>query len=256
MKKIWMLAAAVGMTACASPAAFAQQGGATLDVRGTISATLRGVEREWVTISGDVRGEPIGSAFWGVQGAGEMPDLAEAMASMGGQMSEAERAQMEAMASMMADGNGPMAGMLGQMGGGTAAGGTGRVDLTISGHDPASPNILFEQVLVIVVEDIDQDQAAALKGRTVPARVMFYDEYTSGTMADVFYVAGDGVGDASVVFDALELQSGGGQATGSFSASMCRMEAARMMEGPDLDNCLAVEGRFDTTLDEETSSGS
>lgn len=251
-----MLAAAVAMAVCATPAAFAQQGGVNLDVRGTINATLRGVEREWVTVSGDVRGEPIGSAFWGVQGHGEMPDFAEAMASMGGELSEADRARMEAMSRMMADADGPMAAMLGQMGGGPAAGGTGRVNLTIGGHDPASPNILFEQVLVITVEDLDRDQTAALKGRALPARIMFSDEYTSGTMADVLYVAGDGVGNASVVFEELELQPGGGKAAGSFTASICRMEAARMMEGPDRNNCLPVEGRFETALDEETPSGS
>jgi len=34
---------------------------------------------------------------------------------------------------------------------------------------------------------------------------------------------------------------------------MCRMDMRKLMDGPDMSDCIAAQGRFDTALGEESS---
>jgi len=83
------------------------------------------------------------------------------------------------------------------------------------------------------------------------ADITYVLEASGSFIPAVFYTSSDGGGEASVTFERLDLDAGVGHATGSFQGTLCRMEGARLMDGPDLSDCLPAEGRFDTALQEE-----
>lgn len=222
-------------------------GPVTMDVLGTISAKLDGEDREWLTIAGQLNGEDGASANWQCIEM-SIPSFADGVGAVGGVLSDEERAQLGMLDDMFSGGN-PMAEMMEQITGQPVGGGE-HINLTISGHDPASPNILTEQVLAL---DVFLTSAEPPLGVPIPADISYFVESSGGFIPAVFYFSGEDDAEASVTFDQLDLTPGGGHASGSFRASLCRMEGARLMDGADLSDCMPVEGRFDTALIEEAA---
>lgn len=218
---------------------------ATMEVLGRVNASLGGEEREWLTIAGDIRGQHAASAnFQRIEIS--IPGFADTFGAMADALSEEERAQLGMLDQMLRENN-PMAAIMEELTGQPVSG-TDQINLTISGHDPASPNILTEQVLAL---DIHLTSAQPPPGSPIPAEITYVVESSGSFIPAVFYTSGDGGAEASVTFDRLELAAEGGHASGSFSGTICRMEGARLMDGPDMSDCMPVEGRFDTALFEE-----
>ncbi len=233
--------------AAAPPAA--ASGGATLEVLGTLTATLDGTEREWLTLRGEIRGEEGATAHWR-QTEIEIPGFAATMGSMLDQLPAEERARIEAQLGAldgMMRGEGQVAEALDGLSG-TRGGVHRHLDLIIGGHDPESPNILTDGTLTL---EVALPNDPVVPGTTLPVEVIYVVE--GGSMIPrLFYVSGEDGSEARVTFDRLELEPGGGHAAGRFSATLCRMESARLMEGADLSDCIPAEGMFDTALGEDT----
>ncbi|MCC5986556.1 MAG: hypothetical protein JJT95_02665 [Pararhodobacter sp.] len=227
----------------ASPTA--DDGPATMEVLGRVNARLGNDEREWVTIAGEIRGQHAASAnFQRIEIS--MPGFADTFGAMAGVLSEEEQEQLGMLDQLFTENN-PMAAIMEELTG-QRIDGSDQISLTISGHDPTSPNILTEQVLAL---DVHLTSAQPPLGRPIPAEVTYVLEASGGFIPAVFYTSGEGGAEASVSFDRLELGPDGAHATGSFHATICRMEGARLMDGADMSDCMPVEGSFDTALVEE-----
>ncbi|MCC5969984.1 MAG: hypothetical protein JJU15_08535 [Pararhodobacter sp.] len=229
------LFAAALVIAPAAPGSAQDSGSVTMTVMGALTATLDGDAREWVTISGEMRGETGASANW-QRIEISVPTFGDTLGAMAGQLSEEERAQVQALDQLM--------GQVTER----AMGGFQSINLTISGHDPASPNILTDQVLAL---DVHLNSADIAPGTTMDADITYVVDGSGGFIPRLFYTSSDTDTQASVTFDRLDLTPGGGHAEGSFSAELCKMEGANLISGPDLSDCIHVEGRFDTALVEE-----
>ena len=223
----------------------AAEGPATMDVLGRLNATLGGEEREWLTLAGEIRGQQGASAnFQRIEFS--VPSFSDTFGAISDELSDEEREQL-GMLDDLFGGDNPMAGIVEQLTG-QPAGGTGHINLDISGHDPASSNILTEQVLSLDVYLYSDEPPL---GEPMQADITYVLEASGSFIPAVFYTSSDGGGEASVTFERLDLDAGVGHATGSFQGTLCRMEGARLMDGPDLSDCLPAEGRFDTALQEE-----
>ena len=224
-------------------------GGATLEVLGSVTGTVGGTDREWLTLQGEIRGEDGATAFWRRTEIA-IPSFGDTLGGMIDALPEAERAEIEAQVQaldQLTRGDGTVADVLGQISG-TRGGGHSFTDLTIGGHDPDSPNILTDGTLTLELTLPDGPVAA---GTTLPATVTYVVEGGS-LIPQLFYVSGEDGREGSVTFDRLEIAPGGGHAIGRFEATLCRMEAARLMAGPDLSDCIPAVGVFDTALGEDT----
>jgi len=221
-----------------------------------------GEQREWKTISGEIDGEPIHSASWDHKAAdnklsdmGQM--MSELMGNLGMEMGPEEQKQMQAMESLFSNSpamqdmmgkNGSMADTMQQLFGG--GGGAEPITLNITGHDPGSRNILTEHVLSIHV-DLERDPKAksvSVPDAPVAANIAYYQEHSGKAMPEVFYVSAGTDPAPTVTFDTLELDEEGGEASGSFEASLCRLKSDQLTQGPDLSTCMPVTGTFETTL--------
>ncbi|MCC5972782.1 MAG: hypothetical protein JJT81_01895 [Rubellimicrobium sp.] len=228
-----------------SEAVEAEEGPITMDVLGQVTATLDGQEREWLTIAGRIRGRDVASANW-QRIEFSVPGFAETFGDIADDLTDEERAQLDMLDGFFSDNN-PLAGIVEELTG-EPAGTPDDVSLTISGHDPESSNILTEQVLSL---DIYLTTVTPPLGVPLPVDVTFFVEASDSFIPAVFYVSGEDGTEASVTFEALDLTPGGGHARGTFQATLCRMEGARLMDGADLSDCMPVEGSFDTALIEE-----
>ena len=219
------------------PVADSGSGSATMEVLGDVVATLDGEEREWLTIAGRIRGQDVVSATW-ERYTIPIPTFADTLAlgDFAERLPEEERAQVDRLDDL-----------LGQMTG-QRRGGPEHFNLTISGFDPTSPNILTEQVLTL---DIHLATAEPPLGRPLPVDITYIVEGSGRMIPTLFYISGEGGHYANVTFDRLVLDADDGHASGRFAGTLCRMEGARLMEGADLSDCMTVEGRFDTALVEE-----
>lgn len=231
----------------------ADSGSVTMEVLGMVSAIFDGEAREWLTITGDFEGQKLASAYWkhisfDISGGADIG--AQFLALAGEQVTEEERRQIEQLGSLL-EGQNPMAEIFGQMTGVPGLGGGGMVAISIVGHNPSSPNILKEELLSLDITLDGGSDPATLTGQAHAADIMYVVENPSGYVPDIFYVSGEDGHPAQVVFERLELEPGGGHAAGHFEGSLCRMESARLWEGPNLSDCILVEGNFHTTLVEE-----
>lgn len=222
-------------------------GPVTMTVLGSVKGTLDGQAREWVTISGDIHHEASSSASW-QRTSISIPGFADTFGSMLGAISDEDQAQLETLDQMFS-GENSLADLIGQMTG-EAVGGQDFINLTISGHDPDSPNILTERVLSL---DVTLDSMDAPLGVPVSADISYYVDASGGFIPKLFYISGEGGAQASVTFTQLDLGPDGGHAKGSFKGTLCRMEGARLMDGPDLSDCMQADGQFDTSLLEAAS---
>lgn len=220
-----------------------------LNELGTISGTLDGKAREWVTVSGQFQGEVMNSATW-QRISFSMPDFGQIMESMAGMLTPEQRAQLGMLQNMDMENN-PMAGMLGQMMGQEATP-SESIQITIGGHDPDSPNVMTSQAIVLTVDLDSLDDAT---GRALPAELTYVVEASASGMPQVLYVSDD-ESNTSVTFDQLDIEPGGGHARGRFTGFMCRVDMRNLMAGPDLTDCMDAEGQFDTKLGEDEAFSS
>lgn len=222
----------------------ADDGPVTMTVLGSVTGILDGEAREWVTISGEINHEASSSANWRRTRI-SVPGFADTFGSMMGEMTGEDQAQLETLDQMFSGENG-LADLIGQMTG-EAVGGQEFLSVSISGHDPASPNILTERVLSLEISFNSMDAPLDVP---VPAEISYFVDASGGFIPKLFYVSGDGGPEAHVTFTQLDLGPKGGHAQGSFKGTLCRMEGARLLDGPDLSACIDVEGQFDTELAE------
>src|SRR5699024_7397606 len=134
-------------------------------------------------------------------------------------MSDEQRRQMEQMGMMLEGEDNPLAGVFGQMADVPGLGDDGTVTVAISGHRPDSPDVRTDQVLGIDLLLEDVSDPAALTGKRMPAEVYYIPEGSGGMAPDVLYVSGEGGGMGAVTLDRLEIDEGGGHASGHFEAS-------------------------------------
>ncbi|KPQ07742.1 MAG: hypothetical protein HLUCCA12_04900 [Rhodobacteraceae bacterium HLUCCA12] len=235
-RKLQSGATALALGLAVATVGAAQDGGnVSMEVMGAITATLDGEAREWVTITGERDGQIGASAnFQRIEMS--VPGMSDSLGEMADELSDAERAQLEAIEEAMARATQG------------AAGGMENISLSISGHDTDSPNILTDQVLAL---DIHLTNADVAPGTAMPAEIMYVVESGGQMVPELFYVSGEDGSDSTVTFDRLDLSAGSAHAEGRFAATLCRMEGENLMDGADLSDCMPVEGRFDTPLHQE-----
>ncbi len=209
----------------------------TVDVRGEIKATVDGVEREWVTMSGDLGGEDGSSAVW------TTVDSSDVMNAMG--LSEEQRQVMQQrMEQLQGAEQNPFADMFGAQGGGAE-----KVELRIAGFDPEAEKILREGILTLEIEPFPREDVGTMLAGRHEASISYFKNF--GENEGLFVSTGDSGTAASVTFDALEIVDGGGRAEGEFEAGLCPVTSMMGSGGVDPDDCLTVAGHFSTELDEE-----
>ncbi|NMG40260.1 hypothetical protein GRZ55_13505 [Chelativorans sp. ZYF759] len=108
--------------------------------------------------------------------------------------------------------------------------------ISIQGHDPESGSMM-RNVLSLDVTLMGEGPSA----ETFDSTLSLFPEGMSGP----FFTSGDGQMEVSFQFDDLDL-SERGHARGRFSGQLCRQDG--MFAEPDLDDCRAIEGTFDTQL--------
>ncbi|MBI6630764.1 hypothetical protein [Pontibaca salina] len=109
--------------------------------------------------------------------------------------------------------------------------------ISIQAHDPKAENIMHN-VLGIEVSLMGSETPVSI----MDASVSWWPE----GMRSPFYLSEDSGTAPEIVFDTLSLENENPAARGSFSAVVCRKEG--MFSDSDLNDCLVVDGRFDTAL--------
>ena len=108
--------------------------------------------------------------------------------------------------------------------------------ISIQGHDPQSGSMM-RNVLSLDVTLMGEGPSA----QAFDATLSLFPEGMTGP----FFTSGDGEMDVEIHFSELDL-SERGHARGRFSGQLCRQDG--MFSEPDLDDCRAIEGTFDTEL--------
>lgn len=108
--------------------------------------------------------------------------------------------------------------------------------ITLQAHDPEAESIM-RNVLAVEISLMGNEPSSPV----IDVSVSYWPEGMGGP----FYMSTDSGVAASVTFEGFSLGDEP-SVSGSFSAVMCRHES--MFAEADTDNCLPVEGRFDTRL--------
>lgn len=208
-------------------------------VTGSVDATVDGVERQWLTIAGEVDGEFMHSAAWLPNVLPDNPML-QMMEGMPEAQRERMQAQMDAMAAQMGA-DSPYAQMFGDDAG-------DRIRLRIMAVDPQSERILRQGMLSIELVSFSVDDIDAIIGTAQEAEISLFKNF--GDKRGL-HVSSHGMGtDATLRLDRLEIVPGGGVAEGHFEASLCPLSVVMGRDG-DSDDCSLVTGSFATELGEE-----
>ena len=217
----------------------------TMEVLGSVDGTVDGHERAWLTISGEIDGAEMSSAAWKSYDAGSVMD-----AMLEG-FSDAQREQMQermdAMSEMMGDAGGqnPIA---------QALGGSDKdqITLRIMGVDPDAERILRQGMIIIELPPFAVDDLEKMVGPSLDAEISYHKNFGEGTG---FHASSHDAGTAAYVnFKRLDVVEGGGAAKGRFGATLCSL-GVLVSGNIDPDDCLFVEGRFDTVLGEDPLDG-
>lgn len=108
--------------------------------------------------------------------------------------------------------------------------------LTIQAHDPEAGSIM-RNVLVVDISLMGDDAAAPVMDVSV--------SYWPGGMGAPFYISDESGVEPDIAFDTLSFGDDAA-ARGSFAARMCKQES--FFAEVDLNDCIPVEGTFDTAL--------
>ena len=214
----------------------------TMEVLGSVDGVVDGHERAWLTISGEIDGAEMSSAAWKAYDVGSLMD------AMFEGVSDAQRQQMQermqAMSEMMGD-----AGAAHPFAPGS---GEDQVTLRIMGVDPEAERILRQGMISIELAAFAVDDLDAMVGSPVEAEISYHKNFGEVTG---FHASSHEAGTAAyVVFERLDIVEGGGNAKGRFGATLCSIGV--LMRGDiDPDDCLFVEGHFDTALGEDPLDG-
>jgi hypothetical protein len=216
------------------PASLQAQDARDMTVTGSVDAEVEGVERQWLTISGEIDGDFMQSASWRPF---ELP--ANPMTEMMKGMPEAQREQMQARIEAMGADN-PAA----QMFGGDAS---EQITVRITAFDPDSDRILREGMLTIEIQPFSTENIDTLIGTTQSADISLFKNFGESTG---LHVSSHSLGtEATVEFDRLEIVPDGGVAEGQFEGTLCPLSVVMQNNSDDAD-CILVVGRFDTELGE------
>lgn len=218
-----------------------------LETLGHIKATLADKPHEWVTIEGEMDGVTGASANWTRMDAGGViggvPSSEELAASMGvdlDSLSPQERQMIERLQQQQ------RAAMQGISSG---------IDVTIQGHQPGDAPSFTENVLVLSPQSqgFNEDKWKAMQNAPMQTEIMYVVE-SNGMMPSVFYTTDESMNAAGeITFDELKFGTPHGQASGTFQGRICRVEMPSIRERQTFaDDCMEIEGDFDTQLFAET----
>lgn len=220
------------------PASLQAQDARDMTVTGSVDAEVDGIDRQWLTISGEVDGDFMQSASWRpfVLPVNPMTEMMEGMPEA---QREQMQARMEAMAESMGADN-PAA----QMFGGDAS---EQITLRITAFDPDSDRILREGMLTIELPPFSAENIDTFIGTTQSADISLFKNFGESTG---LHVSSHSLGtEATVEFDRLEIVPDGGVAEGQFEGTLCPLSVVMQNNG-DAGDCILVVGRFDTELGE------
>lgn len=111
--------------------------------------------------------------------------------------------------------------------------------VTVQAHDPEAESIM-RNILSVEVMMMGNEPAGGMMEPTV--------SYWPGGMSAPFYITDDTGTAPTVTIDAVSLVAGDAFIRGSFSAQPCKQES--FFAEIDLDDCITIEGTFDTVLQE------
>lgn len=109
--------------------------------------------------------------------------------------------------------------------------------ISIQAHDPEAESIMRNVLSLELMM-----QGTELVGSMIPPTV----SYWPGGMNAPFYISDESGTEPRVTIDAVSLTEGDAYIRGSFSAKPCKQES--FFAEMDLDDCITVEGTFDTVL--------
>ncbi|MEC9067109.1 MAG: hypothetical protein VX569_07485 [Pseudomonadota bacterium] len=107
----------------------------------------------------------------------------------------------------------------------------------IQAHDPAADGFMHN-VLAVEFTLAGSDPSAPVTGTTI--------SYWPGGTDGPFYHSEGSASAPQVVLDAVSFEQGAASASGRYSANLCRK--ADFFAEPNRNDCVAVEGTFDTAL--------
>lgn len=116
--------------------------------------------------------------------------------------------------------------------------------LQVQGHDPESDSILRENVLSINVHLGTGDDPVEMAASPASTEIMLFIE--GGPISGTLY-AGEGT-DVEVEIESLEFDGEQGHTSGHFNGELCFVDMSNISAGRDEDDCVSVEGEFDTQL--------
>lgn len=117
-------------------------------------------------------------------------------------------------------------------------------NLQVQGHDPESDSILRENVLSINVHLGTGDDPVEMAASPSSTEIMLFIE--GGPISGTLY-AGEGT-DVEVEIESLEFDGEQGHTLGHFHGELCFLDMSNISAGRDEDDCVSVEGEFDTQL--------
>ena len=110
-------------------------------------------------------------------------------------------------------------------------------NLAIQAQDPEAERRMHN-VLTLEISVMGEGAGAQITASSA--------SYWPDGMSAPFYTSEEGAGAASITLEAFSLESGAARAAGSFEATLCAKES--YFAEIDLEDCLPVEGVFDTAL--------
>ena len=109
--------------------------------------------------------------------------------------------------------------------------------ISLQAHDPDAQSVM-SNVLSVDFTVAGNDASAPLSGATI--------SYFPDGMNEPFYSSESSEPPAEVTLHTLSLEDGAASVIGEFTAKLCRK--AGMFSEADTNNCVAVEGTFETAL--------
>ena len=231
-----------------------KQGNKTYKTIGEVKADLNQERTQWSVIDGHLAPGYESSAVWRIE-TFEMPDQADVQKQMreamgSGQLGEEELKQMELMLKMLEEA-GPLVEAMQGMGlGDMAAQENISIDITAFKPNEKDP---FDVGRLTMHAGL----AADVDPNDTPLHAYDVDIYyvieggNTLFMPEVAYWSDDSpeFDEPQITFTKLELNpDGSSRAQGHFKATLCRWEKAKMMQGVNTDDCMPIEGGFDTPL--------
>jgi hypothetical protein len=110
-------------------------------------------------------------------------------------------------------------------------------NVSLQAHDPEAESRM-RNVLTLEYSVMGSDATASVTSSTVT--------YWPNGMSGAFYTSDEGGGETNVSLESLSFESESPRAVGVFTSTVCAKES--FMTEINMDDCLPVEGRFETAI--------